>query len=212
VAVASRNAEIVREAFARWAASDVSGVVKLYAPDVTFDSGGVFLPAGIHRGRRNVGAALVELALHRPVWLVRTLRLEESGNWVLAVADFDDGFQHVGLYRLDDGLIAHVEAHHTEEEGRERLRLLSAGELPEPPWATMGTAEFVAGHLEVASPSAALCIEDRRIVTTVPPELTGRVSTGDPVLVYLDDERGLLGWYLPEQQMGVDLRRGRKVA
>ena len=38
-----------------------------------------------------------------------------------------------------------------------------------------------------------------------PDELSDQWKVGDPVLVFFDG-RDVLGWYLPESQIGVDLR------
>jgi hypothetical protein len=206
--VVQRNAQVVREAFERWGADDFISVVELYTPDITMDTNGVIVAAGVHRGRQDVTDALVELASKQPERSLRRLELEENGDWVLALAEFSDGFCHAGLFRLRDCLIAQIETAPNADEGRRALRALGAGEAAEPLWARIGAAEFVVGHMEVASSSAALCLEGRRILTTLPSALVDRVSTGDPVLAYLDAEGGLLGWYLPDQQLGVDLRIG----
>jgi hypothetical protein len=54
---------------------------------------------------------------------------------------------------------------------------------------------------------ATLRIEDgRAIVVPVPEGLRGRFEVGSSALVYFGPEGGLLGWYLPQAGLGVDMR------
>jgi len=206
MAVIQRNAEVVREAFERWATDDFTSVLELYAPDIRLDAGGGYGLRGICHGREEVADVLLEQASRQPVRSLRNLELEESGDWVLAVADFHDGIRHVSLFQLRDGLVSRIEAAPTADEGRRTLHALGAGEAHETLWARIGASEFVVGRVDVSATGAALSLDGRRILMTLPAAVVDRVSTGDPVLAYFDDEGGLLGWYLPEQQLGVDLR------
>ena len=110
MAVVHKNAEVVREAFERWAGDDVDRVLELYTPDVILDTGGFFLPAGVHRGIGEVREALSKILSEQTIRATRHLDLEVSGDWVLAVAHFDDDFENACLFRLHDGLIAQIEA------------------------------------------------------------------------------------------------------
>ncbi|MFN2616987.1 MAG: nuclear transport factor 2 family protein [Thermoleophilaceae bacterium] len=206
MAVVQRNAEVVRDAFQRWAGADFASVVELYAPEVIMDTGGVVVARAVYRGREEVSAALVDLAARRPSRAVRELHLEESGDWVIAIAEFADGLHSAMLFRLRGGLICHIEARPSVEDARRRLRMLTREDLDPPAWAPIGSHDPAPGHLEVGQGEAILCLGDRRIPTMLPAGLDERVSDDEPVLLYLDEEGELLGWYLPEQQLGVDLR------
>jgi hypothetical protein len=54
---------------------------------------------------------------------------------------------------------------------------------------------------------AMLRIDDGRALEVLVPErLHGRFEVGSPALVYVDRDGSLLGWYLPETGLGVDMR------
>ena len=178
-------------------------VLELYTPDVILDTGGVLLPAGVHRGIGEVREALMKIASERTLRSPRHLDLEVSGDWVLAVSHLDDS-EHCCLFRLRDGLIAQIECPPTVEEGRRRLKVGAVGH-PDPLWAPLGGKEFLSGHLELEGHGADLCFDGRRMPAALPPEIAACVSSGEAALVFLDDGK-LLGWYLPERQLGVDLR------
>jgi DNA-binding transcriptional LysR family regulator len=87
-----------------------------------------------------------------------------------------------------------------EEAPKERLL------TTRPPIAERG-AEVVrlAAHFR-----AVLEVDDgRTIEVPVPEGLRGRFEVGSPALVYFDADGSLVGWYLPQAQLGVDLRAER---
>jgi hypothetical protein len=49
----------------------------------------------------------------------------------------------------------------------------------------------------------------RAIEIPVVDEIRDRLEVGSPALIYFDDEGILLGWYLPDSGIGVDLRDRR---
>ena len=46
----------------------------------------------------------------------------------------------------------------------------------------------------------------RAIWVPLPDRLRGGIEAGGPVIVYLDLEGRVAGWYVPELELGVDMR------
>ncbi len=71
--------------------------------------------------------------------------------------------------------------------------------------------ESVAGQIAaLQGDHLLLTLEDGHEILAPSCDLGDVVEVGNEVLVYLDERRRLLGWYLPRSQIGVDLREWKE--
>jgi hypothetical protein len=124
----------------------------------------------------------------------------------------DDGGQHVSISLA---VVDHEYTTHGSFFGGPDLSpIVPSGEMaPHIGWLPMkeplGRAdmESVAGQVAALQGDHLLLkLEDGHEVLAPSCDLGDVVEVGNEVLVYLDERRRLLGWYLPRSEIGVDLR------
>jgi hypothetical protein len=96
----------------------------------------------------------------------------------------------------------------------ELIRRMIAGDLGRPAdagvaWAALGSRPSLTGEIVAHRSNTDLLVrlrDGREVELPSPVEAQGQWAVGDALLVYYDGAVPV-GWYLPERQFGVDLRR-----
>jgi len=190
--VGTRHTKIVRRAFDLFEAGQVGNLVALYHPDVEIRVTGVLHPpAQTYAGVECVRGYLQGLVDEGKNCRVEGLELVEIGHdvlaqgWMAAPANLDMRWH----FDFEGDLIARV--------------------IPlEGDWAVLGGRGFAVGQVAAAPGSGRVELrlsDGRSLIAPIAGALEPRVAVHDPVLAYFDGHR-LAGWYLPDRQLGMDLR------
>jgi ketosteroid isomerase-like protein len=189
--VSSRHAKIVRRAFDLFEAGDVEGLLALYHPDVEVgDAGSVRPPAHTYVGIERVREYLREIVAEGANVRVEDLELIEADGRVIVngrvpAADIAMRWR----FDFEDDLIARV--------------------VPlEADWAVLGGRDFTLGQVVERSGSGRVELrfsDGRSLIAPIAAALEPWAAVQEPVLAYFDGDR-LAGWYLPDHQLGMDLR------
>ena len=207
--VLERNSELVLQAFALFERGDIDGLLDLYHPDVVMHASGVLMDRGVYRGRADLGRALERLHASGASREIVEFEAHDSGElvvahgvvcrperttaaWVVAVMD--------GQIRLIEGYLSASEAWQRAEAG--------AGEPGH--WRGFEGAEAANGVVVARFVDQDVLVlrldNGRRFEAKLPPASGSRWIVGSAVTVYLDGEGELVGWYVTERGVGVDLR------
>jgi ketosteroid isomerase-like protein len=189
--VSSRHAKIVRRAFDLFEAGDVEGLLALYHPDVEVgDAGSVRPPAHTYVGIERVREYLREIVAEGANVRVEDLELIEADGRVIVngrvpAADIAMRWR----FDFEDDLIARVVP--LEADG-----------------AVLGGRDFTLGQVVERSGSGRVELrfsDGRSLIAPIAAALEPWAAVQEPVLAYFDGDR-LAGWYLPDHQLGMDLR------
>jgi ketosteroid isomerase-like protein len=211
------DVDVVSRMLAALGANDIDALLQVLSPDVVLEPSSTEFTGGVlHHGREGVRQAYqdmhaggVQLELgpseYRPgkndqVLVLGSLSVRRTGSSDWSTRPF------AAVFRVENGLIVSARAFATVDaalegfEGRPRS------------WPSLSDDE---GVREEAGALIGRWAEDRVLIqltggetieAPLPEDVAARFDVGSPVLAYFDPEGRLLGWYLVDQQLGVDMR------
>lgn len=170
--------------------------------EMTASIGGITVRTSGPNELRSVNLNSLEAGMtHRHLSPVVTCESREAATVAYEFLILEHGYP-VGAvaaeteFAVRDGLITRMGI-------RERAR----GTACRPVWAPLGPTLSVAGEIVWRGEDHLLVklYNGRAMQFESPKEVTAEWEVGDPVMVFFEGDRPL-GWYLPDRQLGVDLR------
>jgi ketosteroid isomerase-like protein len=211
------DVDVVSRMLAALGASDVDALLEVLSPDVVLEpSSTEFTGKALHQGREGVRRAFEDMHAREIEIEVEPSEYRSGANdQVLVVGSLtvrrngsEDASTRLlaAVYRVADGLIVSGRAFATVDAALETF------EGQPRSWPSLSDDE---GVREEAGAVIGRWADDRVLIqltggetieAPVPEEIAERFDVGSPVLAYFDPEGRLLGWYLVDQQLGVDMR------
>jgi ketosteroid isomerase-like protein len=171
--------------------------------------------APCYRGVRGVLGFLADARASWEEFHVVIDEIRDLGGRVLVLATLVGQLRGEGpaeietsfLAEVRDGKIASLEAH----LGHDALDAAAAVPTPMgPEWARLGSRLQVPATVLIGGASVVLGVgEGWEIEAPVTQEVSEHASPGASALVFFHDDGRLAGWYLPDRQLGIDLRSPR---
>ena len=195
---------------------DLEAIIEVLAPDVVWDTGPQEITARSryagHGGVREWLDAVAERAIEATAE-PEAFRPDPSGRvavwgtvWAQTAAGEASARRFAAMFRVQDGAVDAVRWF------ADAAAMLAEPESSQAAWAWLNEDPYVrqaAGSVigRWADKRALLQLEDGRVVEVPTPAHTiGRFDIGSPVLVSFDAAAAAIGWYLPDERIGVDLR------
>ena len=195
---------------------DLEAIIEVLAPDVVWETGPQEITAQSryagHGGVREWFGAVAAHGIEATVE-PEAFRPDPSGRvavwgtvWAQTAAGEASARRFAAVFRVQDGAVdracwfADAAAMLAEPESSRA----AWARLNEDPYVQEATGSVIGRW---ADERALLQLEDGRVVEVPTPAHTiGRFDIGSPVLVSFDAAGATIGWYLPDERIGVDLR------